>query len=87
MKYNFSFIQVINWLVVCKNNLLKLQSEVANTPLDKQALVEKLKAEKRKILLVKDILNRKIKLQGVNAEFLKNFNKLKEEYGIKSKEK
>lgn len=82
MKYNFSFIQVINWLVTCKNNLLKFEEEIKNNPQSKKDLLERMKAEKRKLLLVKDILDRKTKLQGVNAEFLKNFNKLKKDYGV-----
>lgn len=82
MKYNFSFLQVINWLVACKNNLLKIEEEIEKKTINDKQLIEKLKSEKRKLLLVKDILNRKTKLQGINTDFLKNFKKLKKDYGI-----
>lgn len=82
MKYNFSFIQVINWLFVCKQNLQKLNEQLKRGEIEKQELINILKAEKRKLLLVKEVLDRKIKLQGINAEFLKNFKQIKKDYGV-----
>lgn len=81
MKYNFSFMQVINWLLVCKNNLLKIEEEKQN--LTREELIYKLKLQKEKVLIVKDILDRKVKLQGINADFLRNFKEIKRSYGIK----
>jgi hypothetical protein len=82
MKYNFSFIQVINWLYVCRNNSLKLSDEIKEGKYNKEEIVNKLTIQKRNLLLVKDILDRKNKLQGINTEFLKNFKKIKKDYGV-----
>ena len=82
MKYNFSFIQVINWLYVCRNNLLNLSGEIKEGKYNKEEIINKLNIQKRNLLLVKDILNRKNKLQGINTEFLKNFKKIKKDYGV-----
>ena len=82
MKYNFSFIQVINWLYVCRNNLLNLSDEIKEGKYNKEEIINKLNIQKRNLLLVKDILNRKNKLQGINTEFLKNSKKIKKDYGV-----
>lgn len=82
MKYKFSFIQVTNWLMICRENLIKIREEANEGFKDKQAILSKLKKQKRDLLLVKDILNRKIKLHGISQNFLKNLKTIKKEYGI-----
>jgi hypothetical protein len=82
MKYKFSFIQVTNWLMICRENLMKIREEANEGFEDKQIVIEKLKKQKRDLLLVKDILNRKIRLHGISPDFLKNFKQIKKEYGI-----
>jgi hypothetical protein len=82
MKYKFSFIQVTNWLMICRDNLKKIREEANEGFQDKEKVIEKLKKQKRDLLLVKDILNRKIKLHGISPDFLKNLKSIKKEYGI-----
>ena len=42
MKYKFSFIQVTNWLMICRQNLIKVREEANDGFEDKQAVIEKL---------------------------------------------
>lgn len=83
MKYKFSFIQVTNWLMICRQNLMKVREEANEGFKNKEEIIEKLKKQKRDLLLVKEILNRKIRLHGISPDFLKNFKEIKKEYGIK----
>ena len=82
MKYKFSFIQVTNWLMICRENLMKIREEANDGFKNKQEIIEKLKKQKRDLLLVKEILNRKVKLHGISPDFLKNLKAIKKEYGI-----
>lgn len=82
MKYNFSFLQVLNWLFVCKTNLLSFNQQLKEGEINKEQIIDKLKAERRKLLLVKDVLDRKVKLQGINADFLRSFKQIKKDYGV-----
>ena len=82
MKYKFSFIQVTNWLMICRENLMKIREEANDGFKNKQQIIEKLKKQKRDLLLVKEILNRKVKLHGISPDFLKNLKAIKKEYGI-----
>ena len=81
MKYNFSFIQVINWLFVCRQNLLDTLEEHKKGA-NKEEIIKKLQIQKKKLEMVKDILDRKVKLQGVNKDFLKKFHQIKKDYGL-----
>ena len=80
MKYSFSFIQIVNWLLICKDSLNKLAEE--SDSLSKPEMIAKLQLQKQKLLLVKDVLDRKVKLQGINSDFLRNFKDIKSAYGI-----
>jgi predicted hydrolase (HD superfamily) len=82
MKYKFNFIQIANWLYVCRNNLSNTKNSILEEKMSKSEAVEKLQAQKRQLLLIKDIINRKAILHGVQRDFLLNYNKLKEQYGI-----
>ncbi len=83
MKYKFNFIQIANWLYVCRENLFNTRKNVLDEKLSKNEAIEKLQAQKRHLLLIKDIINRKTFLHGIQPEFLRNFKKIKEMYGIK----
>lgn len=82
MKYNFSFLQVINWLFACKNSLSKFNEELKTGSPKKEDLIINLEMQKNKLLLVKEILNRKVKLYGISSDFLKNLKQIKKDYGI-----
>jgi hypothetical protein len=82
MKYKFSFIQVTNWLMICRQNLLKIREETEDEFKNKDEIIKKLKKQKSDLLLVKDILNRRVRLHGISPDFLKNLQAIKKEYGI-----
>lgn len=82
MKYKFSFLQVTNWLMICRQNLIKVREEANDNFKNKEEIIKKLKKQKADLLLVKDILNRKVKLHGISTDFLKNLKAIKKEYGI-----
>ncbi len=83
MKYKFNFIQIANWLYVCRQNLFNIRKDILDEKLSKNEAIEKLQAQKRHLLLIKDIVNRKTFLHGIQTEFLRNFKKIKEMYDIK----
>ena len=82
MKYSFNFIQVTNWLMVCRENIKKIRDQVLNEEISKEEAIRKLIAEKNKVTKLKDILNRKIRLHGIQKDFLNNLKEIKREYGI-----
>lgn len=82
MKYKFNFIQIANWLYVCRTNLSDIRNTILEEKISKSEAIEKLQAQKHQLLLIKDIINRKAILHGVQRDFLLNYSKLKEEYGI-----
>jgi len=82
MKYKFSFLQVTNWLMICRQNLLSIREEANEGFKNKEEIIKKLKKQKADLLLVKDILNRKVKLHGISPNFLKNLQAIKKEYGM-----
>ena len=82
MKYKFSFVQVTNWLMICRQNLIKIREEANEGFKNKEEIIQKLKKQKSDLLLVKDILNRKVKLYGISPNFLKNLKEIKKEYGF-----
>ena len=82
MKYNFSFLQVSNWLLVCKRNTDQILEHYRLKNYNKAKAIEKLEAEKKKILILKDIINKQAKLAGIEPEFIKNLPQIKKEYGV-----
>ena len=82
MKYSFNFLQVTNWLLVCRQNIKKIRDRVVNEEITKEEALQLLIAEKYKIGKLKDILHRKIRLHGIQKDFLRNLKEIKKEYGI-----
>ena len=82
MKYSFNFLQVTNWLYVCRENIKKIRDQVLREEISKEKALEMLGNEKRRISTLKDILNRKVRLHGISSEFLKNLKEIKKEYGV-----
>ncbi len=82
MKYSFNFLQVTNWLYVCRENIKKIRDQVLKEELTKEKALEMLINEKRRISTLKDILNRKVRLHGISNDFLKNLKEIKKEYGV-----
>ena len=82
MKYSFNFIQVTNWLMICRENIKKIRDKVLNEEISKEKAIEMLINEKNKVSKLKDILNRKIRLHGIQKNFLANLKEIKKEYGI-----
>lgn len=82
MKYSFNFLQVTNWLIVCRENIKKIKDSVLSEQITKEKAIELLLSEKNKITKLKDILHRKVRLHGVSKDFLNNLKEIKKEYGI-----
>jgi hypothetical protein len=70
-------------MYVCRQNLFNLRIDVVKEKISKNEAIEKLQAQKRHLLLIKDIVNRKTFLHGIQPDFLRNFKKIKEMYDIK----
>jgi hypothetical protein len=82
MKYKFNFVQIANWLFICRDNLLKVKEQAIENKISKEEAIQKLESQKRHLLLIKDVINRKIILHGVSREFLAKFKDIKKQYGI-----
>lgn len=72
MKYNLNFIQILNWLYILRQNMDKIDF---NT--DTNITIEKLKNQQHNLNKVIDVLNKKIKLVGVQKKFLEEYKKMK----------
>lgn len=82
MKYSFNFIQVTNWLMICRENIKKIRDKVLSEDISKEQAIEMLTSERNKVTKLKDILHRKVRLHGIQKDFLKNLKEIKREYGI-----
>jgi len=82
MKNKFNFLQFTNWLLICRENIIQIRDMVLNEKISKEEALEKLRAEKRKIGILRGVLDRNIHLHGVQKDFLKKLKDLKKEYGI-----
>jgi hypothetical protein len=82
MKYKFNFIQIANWLFICRQNLLKIKESILNNDITKEEAIQKLESQKQHLLLIKDIINRKIMLHGIQKDFIINYLNFKKELNI-----
>ena len=82
MKYNFNFIQVANWVYIIRTKLKEFRLKIDKEKVSKEEALELLKSQKRQLELIKDILNKKARLHGIQSDFLKNLKEIKRQYGI-----
>lgn len=82
MKYSFNFLQVANWIYIVRTNLKNLRTKLDKEKVSKQEAILLLEQQKRYLELIKDILNKKTKLIGIQPDFLKNLKEIKKQYGI-----
>lgn len=82
MKYRFSFLQIANWVYVCKEDLKKILKLIQKGNYNKEEIINKLEMQKKQIIVLRDILKKETKLQGVQPSFLKNLSKIKSSHGI-----
>lgn len=82
MKYSFNFIQVANWLYVCRQNFKKIQQHLIKKDIADDQMLNLLTKEKKHLNILKSILNRKTRLYGIGPDFIKNMKNIKKEYGI-----
>lgn len=78
MKTKFNFLQIANWIYICLENLKKINNE----QIPNSEKIKKLIVEKKKFSMLKDILNKKFILHGINNEFIKNIKNIKKQYEI-----
>jgi hypothetical protein len=82
MKYSFNFIQVANWVYVIRTSLKDFRVRLDEEKVSKQEALTLLNNQKRQLELIKDILNKKANLLGIQHSFLKNLKEIKKSYGI-----
>lgn len=82
MKYKFSFLQIANWVYTCKEDLKKILKLVQKNNYNKEDLIKKLELQKKQIIILRDILKRETKLQGIQKDFLTNLSKIKSTHGL-----
>lgn len=82
MKNNFNFIQVANWIYVLRTKLKEFRVKIDKEKISKEEALDFLKAQKRQLELIKDVLNKKSRLHGIQPDFLKNLKEIKKNYGI-----
>ena len=71
MKYSFNFIQVANWIYIIRTKLKDFRIRLDKEKISKQEAIELLNSQKRQLELIKDILNKKSRLLGIQPEFWK----------------
>ena len=72
MKSKFNFLQIANWIYVIKN-------KHDNLSIDEITINNQI----RLLELIKDVINKKKFLSGIQKDFLKNLRKIKDELNIK----
>lgn len=82
MKYSFNFIQVANWVYVIRTTLKDFRARLDKEKISKQEALLLLNSQKRHLELIKDIINKKARLLGVQKDFIINFKEIKKQYGI-----
>lgn len=82
MKYSFNFIQVANWVYIIRTNLKDFRLKIDKEKVPKEEAIQLLEQQKRQLELIKDILNKKSRLLGIQPEFLKNLKQIKKDYGL-----
>jgi hypothetical protein len=82
MKSNFNFIQVANWVYLLRTKLKDFRSRLDKEKVSKQETLDLLQQQKRQLELIKDIINKKARLLGIQPDFLKNLKEIKKQYGI-----
>lgn len=82
MKNKFNFLQFTNWLIICRDNIIQIREQVLKEEISKEEALERLRGEKRKIGILRGVLDRNVRLHGVQKDFLKKLKDLKKEYGI-----
>ena len=82
MKYSFSFIQVANWAYIIRTKLKEFRLRIDKEKVSKDEALSLLRSQKQQLELIKDILNKKSRLLGIQPDFLKNLKQIKKDYGI-----
>jgi hypothetical protein len=82
MKNSFNFLQVANWIYIIRTNLRDFRVALDKEKINKEDGLNILKSQKRHLELIKDILNKNVRLMGIQPDFLKNLKQIKKEYGI-----
>jgi hypothetical protein len=82
MKNNFNFLQVANWIYIIRSNLKGFRVRLDKEKINKEDALNTLKSQKRHLELIKDILNKNVRLMGIQPNFLKNLKQIKKEFGI-----
>jgi len=82
MKNSFNFLQFTNWLLICRENIEKIKQDILNEKITKQEAIDRLTAEKRRIGILRDVLDRKVRFFGIQSSFLKKLSDIKKSYGI-----
>ena len=80
MKYSFNFIQVANWVYIIRTKLKEFRIRIDKEKVSKQEAIELLNSQKQQLELIKDILNKKSRLLGIQPDFLKNLKQIKNQY-------
>lgn len=82
MKYSFNFLQVANWVYMIRGKLKDFRVSLDKQRISKAEAVALLNSQKRQLELIKDIINKKSRLLGIQKDFIANLKDIKKQYGI-----
>ena len=82
MKNSFNFLQFTNWLLICRENVDAIKQDVIQEKITKQEAIDRLLLEKKKISILRDVLDRKVRLFGIQTDFLRSLKEIKKRYQI-----
>ena len=82
MKHSFDFIKIANWIYRIHTILKNFRRKLDEENVSNEQAIQLLQHQKRQLELIKDVINRKTYLVGIQPEFIKNLKQIKKEYGI-----
>ena len=82
MKYSFTFLRVANWVYIIRTKLKQLRVRLDTEKVSKQETIKLLERQKASLLLIKDVINKKTRLIGIQQDFIKNLDAIKRELGV-----
>jgi hypothetical protein len=82
MKHSFSFIKMTNWIYSVRVRLKELRMLLDREDVPSEEAIRILEGQKRQLLLLKEVMEKRVFLTGIQHDFLINLQQIKKDYGI-----
>lgn len=82
MKHSFSFIRMTNWIYSVRTRLKELRVRLDEEDITDEEVINILEEQKRQLLLLREVMEKKVFLTGIQQDFLMNLQQIKKDYGV-----